>query len=155
MTNILVTAMLVVGGSAVTESISGVPTEAGCFLIPLGVVLYTMVGGLKATLISDYLHGLVVLIIIFLFAFSAYATNANLGSPSAVWDALVAASERHPVEGNRDGSYLTMQSRDGAVFFLINIVGNCGTVFLDNGWVSLTKSEADRWLTLPGTITKL
>lgn len=136
MTNILVTAMLVVGGSAVTESISGIPTEAGCFLIPLGVVLYTIFGGLKATLISDYTHGVVVLIIIFLFAFSAYATNANLGSPGAVWDALVEASERNPVDGNRNGSYLTMQSREGAVFFVINIVGNFGTVFLDNGYVT-------------------
>lgn len=85
-------------------------------------------------MISDYTHGLVVLIIILMFAFSAYATNEQLGSPGAVWDALVAAAERHPVAGNRDGSYLTMQSREGAVFFVINIVGNFGTVFLDNGY---------------------
>ena len=167
MTNILVTAMLVTGGrqvhtsichglgltrhSAVTESLTGVPTEAGCFLIPIGVVLYTVFGGLKATLISDYLHGLVVLIIIFLFAFSAYATNENLGSPGAVWDALVEAASRHPVEGNKDGSYLTMQSREGAIFFVINIVGNFGTVFLDNGYYNkaIAASPVDA---LPGYV---
>merc|ERR1711881_643723 len=151
MTNILVTAMLVTGGSAVTESLTGVPTEAGCFLIPIGVVLYTVFGGLKATLISDYTHGLVVLIIIFLFAFSAYATNAELGSPGAVWDLLVEAAARHPVEGNKDGSYLTMQSREGAIFFVINIVGNFGTVFLDNGYYNkaIAASPVDA---LPGYV---
>jgi hypothetical protein len=41
---------------------------------------------------------------------------------------LVEASKRHPVSGNAEGSYLTMQSKEGAVFFVINIVGNFGTV---------------------------
>jgi Na+/proline symporter len=31
-------------------------------------------------------------------------------------------------------SKLTMQSKEGAIFFVINIVGNFGTVFLDNGY---------------------
>ena len=44
-TNILVTLMLVVGGAAVVTSLTGMPTEAACFLLPLGVVLYTMFGG--------------------------------------------------------------------------------------------------------------
>jgi Na+/proline symporter len=43
---------------------------------------------------------------------------------------LVEASKRHPVSGNAEGSYLTMQSKEGAVFFVINIVGNFGTVSL-------------------------
>lgn len=47
MTNILVTAMLLTGGSAVVESLTGVPTAAACFLLPIGVVLYTMFGGIK------------------------------------------------------------------------------------------------------------
>ncbi|CDY72108.1 BnaC02g46970D, partial [Brassica napus] len=42
-----------------------------------------------------------------------------------------------PVDGNYRGSYVTMLSSGGAVFGLINIVGNFGTVFVDNGyWVS-------------------
>lgn len=41
MTNILVTAMLLTGGSAVASSLCGVPTAAACFLLPVGVVLYT------------------------------------------------------------------------------------------------------------------
>ena len=44
------------------------------------------------------------------------------------------AAAAHPVEGNAEGSYLTMRSKEGAIFFVINIVGNFGTVFLDNGY---------------------
>ena len=46
-TNILVTSMLLTGGSAVVSSLTGVPTAAACFLLPLGVCIYTMFGGEK------------------------------------------------------------------------------------------------------------
>lgn len=55
-TNILVTAMLLTGGSAVVSDLTGVPTAAACFLLPIGVVLYTMFGGIKATFLTDYVH---------------------------------------------------------------------------------------------------
>jgi Na+/proline symporter len=29
-------------------------TAAACFLLPVGVVLYTMFGGIKATFLTDY-----------------------------------------------------------------------------------------------------
>ncbi|GIZ42436.1 hypothetical protein CKM354_000570700 [Cercospora kikuchii] len=134
MTNILVTAMLLTGGSAVATSLCGVPTAAGCFLLPVGVVLYTMFGGIKATFLTDYIHTVVILVIILTFAFTAYATGSQLGSPGAVYDLLMEATERHPVEGNAGGSYLTMKSKEGVIFFVINIVGNFGTVFMDNGY---------------------
>lgn len=83
----------------------------------------------RATFLTDYIHTVVILVIIFIFAFTTYATSEILGSPGAVWDALQQASKRHPVDGNAGGSYLTMRSREGAIFFVINIVGNFGTVF--------------------------
>lgn len=134
MTNILVTAMLLTGGSAVVTSLTGVPTAAACFLLPVGVVLYTMFGGIKATFLTDYAHTVVILVILLTFAFTAYATSSVLGSPGKVYDLLVQAAKDHPVKGNADGSYLTMKSKEGAVFFVINIVGNFGTVFCDNGY---------------------
>ncbi|KAI9656544.1 MAG: hypothetical protein M1821_004751 [Bathelium mastoideum] len=133
-TNILVTAMLLTGGSAVVTSLTGVPTAAACFLLPIGVVLYTIFGGIKATFLTDYVHTVMILVIIFIFAFTAYATNNIVGSPGKVYDLLVQAAKDHPVAGNADGSYLTMRSKEGAVFFVINIVGNFGTVFCDNGY---------------------
>jgi len=59
-------------------------------------------------------------------AFTAYTTNKNLGSPAKVYDLLVQAAKSHPVSGNADGSYLTMRSQEGAIFFVINLVGNFG-----------------------------
>jgi SSS family transporter len=134
MTNILVTAMLLTGGAAVLNSMTGVPVVAACFLLPIGVVLYTLFGGIKATFITDYMHTVVIVVIIFIFAFSAYATNDRLGSPGRVYDLLVQAAQRNPVSGNAEGSYLTMCSKDGGIFWVINLVGNFGTVFLDNGY---------------------
>ncbi len=102
--------------------------------LPVGVVAYTLVGGLKATILTDWVHTFILLIIIIVFSLTAYASSPILGSPSAVYDLLVKAAAAHPVDGNAQGSYLTMQSREGAIFFVINIVGNFGTVFLDNGY---------------------
>ncbi|CAF3874113.1 unnamed protein product [Rotaria sordida] len=133
-TNILVTSMLLTGGSAVVHSLSGMHIAAACFLLPLGTIIYTMFGGIKATFLTDYAHTVVVLIIILYFAFATYAKSSLLGSPSIVYDLLVNASKMHPIEGNAEGSYLTMRSTDGAMFFIINIIGNFGTVFLDNGY---------------------
>jgi Na+/proline symporter len=141
-TNILVTAMLLTGGSAVISSLTGVPTAAACFLLPLGVVVYTMFGGIKATFLTDYVHTVILLVILLTFAFTTYASGDVLGSTKTVYERLNALSATHPVPGNAGGSYLTMKSKDGAIFFVINIIGNFGTVFMDNG----CKSEPWRLL---------
>lgn len=133
MTNILVTAMLLTGGSAVATSLTGMPTAAACFLLPVGVVMYTLFGGIKATFLTDYVHIFAILVIIFIFAFTAYGTSPILGYPSAVWELLQKAALEHPVAGNAQGSYLTMQSKEGILFFVINVAGKFGTVFCDNG----------------------
>ena len=125
---------MVPGGSAVVTSLTGMPTAAACFLLPFGVVLYTYVGGLKATFLTDFVHTVFILIIILVFAFTVYATSNKLGSPKIVYDRLIDAATRHPVDGNAEGSYLTMRSYEGVIFFVINIVGNFGTVFVDAGY---------------------
>ncbi|KAK4988517.1 urea active transporter [Elasticomyces elasticus] len=96
--------------------------------------LTSSAGGIKATFLTDYVHTLMILIIMFIFAFTTYATNNILGSPSKVYDLLVQAAKDHPVAGNAHGSYLTMRSQEGAIFFIINIIGNFSTIFCDNGY---------------------
>lgn len=132
--NVLVTAMLLSGGSAVVNDLTGMHIVAACLLLPLGVVIYTLFGGIKATFLTDYAHTVIMIIIIMIFAFTAFATSDKLGSPGAVWEAVTLLAEKQPREGNAGGSYLTMHSRSGGIFFVINIVGNFGTVFLDNGY---------------------
>ena len=48
-----------------------------------------------------------------------------------VWENLRELSAQFPVDGNKGGSYLTMLSKGGFVFGIINIVGNFGTVYND------------------------
>jgi hypothetical protein len=133
-TNILVTAMLLTGGAGVIEFLTGAPTAATVFLFPIGVVIYTVNGGIKATFITDYINTLVFLIIIFTFAFTTYASNSILGSPGQLWEILTNLAIERPLDGNAGGSYLTMRSQGGGEFFVINLIGNFGTVFLDNGY---------------------
>jgi Na+/pantothenate symporter len=59
MTNIIVTAMLLLGGSAVVNALTGMNIYAASFLIPLGVIVYTLAGGLKATFLASYIHSVI------------------------------------------------------------------------------------------------
>lgn len=127
--------MLLTGGSAVIKNLTGAPVAATVFLFPMGesqpppsalkewlltrvfagVVVYTLFGGIKATFITDYINALVILVIIFLFAFTVYSTNAILGSPGKVWEILTQIAIDRPVDGNAGGSYLTMKSQGGGM----------------------------------------
>ncbi|ORX50841.1 Na+/solute symporter [Hesseltinella vesiculosa] len=131
-TNIIVTAMLLLGGSAVITYLTGMNVIAACFLIPLGVMAYTLVGGLKATFLTDYTHTAVLFIIIISFFFTVYASSPLIGSPGKMYDLLVEASIKTPIPDNAQGSLVTFSSLQALMFGIINIVGNFGTVFLDN-----------------------
>jgi Na+/proline symporter len=48
-TNILVASQLLLGGSAVVTALTGMNVYAAIFLIPLGVCVYVVLGGLRAT----------------------------------------------------------------------------------------------------------
>jgi Na+/proline symporter len=49
-----------------------------------------------------------------------------------------------PVTNNKEGSYLTMWSLNGLVFGIINVIGNFGTVFVDQSyWQGAIGGEDD------------
>eukprot|EP00884_Botryococcus_braunii_P018907 jgi/Botrbrau1/56/Bobra.0022s0050.1 len=100
----------------------------------VGVIAYTVFGGLKATFISSYLHTVIIYVALCIFTFTVYATSPELGSPGVVWEKLNYVSKQRPVEGNLGGSYLTMFSTGGLIFGIINIIGNFGTVFVDQAY---------------------
>ncbi|KAI9362995.1 urea active transporter [Zopfochytrium polystomum] len=133
-TNLIVTAMLILGGSAVVTSLTGMSTYAACLFIPIGVTFYVVAGGLKATFLTDYVHTAFIYVIILLFGFTVYATSPLVGSPSKLYDLLSRAAVAHPVTNNQGGEYLTMASSGGLIFGIINIVGNFGTVFVDQAY---------------------
>ncbi|KAK4054470.1 hypothetical protein OIV83_000964 [Microbotryomycetes sp. JL201] len=133
-TNIIVSGMLLTGGSATVSDITNMSTPAACMLIPVGVVCYILLGGMRASLIADYLHTACLLCVILTFMFSVYATNDKISSPGAMWDLLKAAAIRDPVAGNAEGSRLTFRSNGGLVFGVLNIIGNFATVYLDQAY---------------------
>ena len=51
-----------------------------------------------------------------------------------MYDKLTAPSSLKPVHGNSAGAYLTMASSGALIFGIINIVGNFGTVFVDQAY---------------------
>lgn len=106
-TNIILTAQLTTVGSDTVNTRTGMNTIAACFLIPVGVVVYTLIGGLRSTFFSDYLHTTLIFAIILAFGFSAFAINEYLGSPSKVYDLLQVAATNYPITGNAAGSYTT------------------------------------------------
>ncbi|CAE6398935.1 unnamed protein product [Rhizoctonia solani] len=133
-TNIIVSSMLILGGSATVTDLTGMNTIAACFLIPIGVAIYVVAGGMRATLLCDYTHTAVLFAIILTFIFTAYSTSPKIGSPSRMHELLVEASIAKPVAGNAQGSYLTMRSKNGLIFGVINIIGNFATVFNDQAY---------------------
>ena len=134
MTNMIVTAMLLLGGAAVVNGLTGMNISIAAFLIPIGVMVYTLVGGLKATFVADYLHTIIIFITILTFVSVVYFISPTTGGIQGMFDKLTAAANLHPVDGNAAGAYLTMASMGGLIFGIINIVGNFGTVFVDQAY---------------------
>ena len=134
MTNMIVTAMLLLGGAAVVNGLTGMNISIAAFLIPIGVMIYTLVGGLKATFVADYLHTIIIFITILTFVSVVYFISPTTGGIQGMFEKLTAAANLHPVDGNAAGAYLTMASMGGLIFGIINIVGNFGTVFVDQAY---------------------
>ena len=134
MTNMIVTAMLLLGGSAVVNGLTGMDISLAAFLIPIGVMIYTLVGGLKATFVADYMHTIIIFVVILTFVAAVYVNTDITGGIEGMYDKLVVAAQLNPVEGNAAGAFLTMASAGGLMFGIINIVGNFGTVFVDQAY---------------------
>jgi len=155
LTNVIVTSMLLLGGAATVNALTGMDINIASFLIPWGVIVYTFAGGLKATFLASYLHTTIIFIVLVVCIFTVYVKTS---STDLVYDGLEAvinmSSERckaefsangksfykageyscGPVADNNSGSYLTMLSLGGIKFGIINIVGNFGTVFVDQSY---------------------
>ncbi|KAH9884263.1 hypothetical protein F4778DRAFT_787886 [Xylariomycetidae sp. FL2044] len=132
---ILITAALLLGGSAAFSVTTGANIIAMNYLIPFGVIVYTYLGGLKSTILSDYLHTIVIYVILLVFMFKVMAVTSLpvLGSPGALWDLLQsdAAMANGGALGSKDGSYLTMQSGQALLLAGVILVSGFGSVFVD------------------------
>ena len=169
--NLIVSAMLLLGGCACYKDVAGIPIAVTSFLIPALTLVYTLIGGLKATFLAGYVHTAIIMVILIFFVTTVYAYEfdcadtskpcTSLGSASLVYERLqfltalpkrfgeynvtdtngvskVYQFHQGPanLDGhqNRQGSYLTIMSGDGLAFGIINIIGNFGTVFVDQSY---------------------
>jgi len=155
LTNIIVTSMLLLGGAATVNALTGMDINLASFLIPWGVIVYTFAGGLMATFLASYIHTTIIFVVLIV---SIYTVYVKTSSTDAVYEGLQYVSSLSlaqcqqlfasggttffkagtyscgGVVDNNDGSYLTMLSLGGLKFGIINIVGNFGTVFVDQSY---------------------
>ena len=81
-----------------------------------------MIGGLKASFVADYFNTVFIFIILFIFAAAVYY---KFGVTSVYEGLKNLPSSQH---------MLTMASVPGLLFGMINIIGNFGTVFVDQAY---------------------
>ncbi|KAL9485312.1 hypothetical protein ACSS6W_004101 [Trichoderma asperelloides] len=131
--NLFNTINMILGAAAVITFLTGIHIMASTFLLPVGVVLYTLVGGIKATFLTDYIHTFVIAIL------CCYLTTKTLlhhdvGSIDGLYDLVAKAQPSHEVDGNYQGSLLTMNSQQGIFFAIILLVSNFGAVIMDTSY---------------------
>lgn len=152
MTNIIVTAMVILGGAIALNSLTGMNIFIAAFLIPITFTIYTMIGGLKASFVADYLNTIMIFVILVIFSAAVYFKFGI----TTVYDGLQNMSD--------SASMLTMASIPGLMFGMINIIGNFGTVFVDQAYwqraIASTDSAASKayiyggiaWFSIPFAI---
>jgi SSS family transporter len=175
--NIIVTSMLLLGGAATVQALTGVDYRIASFLIPWGVILYTASGGLKATFLASYIHTAIIFAVLVTMVFTVYIKVYSSDTIYTFLDQTVSYTLEEcqeiysnpetgetffekgtyacgPVPGNDSGSYLTMLSSGGLMFGIINIIGNFGTVFVDQSYwqsaIAARPSSAARGYLLGG-----
>lgn len=149
MTNIIVTSMVILGGAIALNQLTGMNIYIAAFLIPLTFTIYTMIGGLKASFIADYFNTVMIFLVLIIFA---VAVHYKFGI-TPIYEGLQALPE--------SAQMLTMASIPGLLFGMINIIGNFGTVFVDQAYwqraIASTNSAASKayiyggiaWFSIP------
>ncbi|KAG4033821.1 hypothetical protein MFRU_004g03240 [Monilinia fructicola] len=137
--NIFGCGSMILAGAQLVTGMTGMHVIAACILIPAGVVIYTAVGGLKATFLTDFVHTTVALILLIYFSL-AVLTNEHIGGVSGLYEKVQATDDYVP--GNYAGSLLTLKSKSAVLFGLVLKFGNLALVLMDTGfWQKSFASE--------------
>ncbi|KAF2768790.1 SSS family solute:Na+ symporter [Teratosphaeria nubilosa] len=131
--NLINNSAMVITASQLVTGISGMNLAAATVLIPAGVVVYTAVGGIKATFITDFLHTAVALSIMIYFTLKVL-TNEHVGGLGGLYDKLRRSENLINVDGNYRGSLLTFKSYKSAIFGVVLKVCNLALVIMDTAF---------------------
>jgi urea-proton symporter len=91
-------------------------------LLPTGVLVYTTFGGIKSTFITDWIHTVIIFVILLFTMFSVYATSDLIGSPGRMWELLNEVSLTMPSTGE-GGSYVTMHNSTALLTGVVIMMG--------------------------------
>ncbi|KAJ9264595.1 hypothetical protein DTO212C5_7098 [Paecilomyces variotii] len=147
-TNLLSVTSMILGAAGVITALTGMHIVASTFLLPLGVVVYTVSGGLKATFLTDYVHTVIVMVILCFLTVKTF-TNPAITDLSSFYDILVAADKTRNIEGNYQGSILSFKSKSSIIFGLVHSFGDFALVIMDTSFWQ-KGFAADTAATMPG-----
>ena len=91
------------------------------------MVLYTAVGGLKATFLTDFFHTAIALVLIIYFTIGVLV-HEQIGGLSGLYDKVMALEDH--IGGNYAGSLLSFKSKGAIMFGLDLKYGNLALVVM-------------------------
>ncbi|PCH01786.1 Sodium/solute symporter [Penicillium occitanis (nom. inval.)] len=128
---------MILGAAGVISARTGMNIVASTFLLPLGVIVYTVAGGLKAIFLTDYVHTLIVMVTL------AFLTIKAINNP-----AITGLSSFY------DGSIFSIKSKSSIIFGLVHSFGDFALVIMDTSFWQ-KGFAADTAATMVGTTTGL
>lgn len=131
-TNVLISSLLLLGGSQGFAATTGMHVVAASFLLPLGVMAYTALGGLKATFISDWIHTVIIYMILIVTMYTIYCSSSLIGSPSKMYNLLREVQEVFPCISGP--SYLSFHNSEMLFLTWSVMLGGMSSVFGDPGY---------------------
>lgn len=131
--NIMSCSWMILSAAAGIASLTGMHIVASCMLIPFGVILYTVAGGLRATFLTDYVHTVIALVLLIYFSL-AILLNKEIGGIHQLYDMVIEYGESTKILGNYQGSLLTFKSEEAIYFAIVHTIGNLGLVIMDTAF---------------------
>ncbi|CAH2351273.1 urea active transporter [[Candida] railenensis] len=132
--NLLSCSFMILGAAGAISVIAGnLHIAASSMLIPFGVLLYTSVGGLKSTFLTDFIHTFILLIIL-CYINTAVISSPLIGGLDGLYDKVIQHEGSRYIEGNYKGSFLTGKSEGAIIFGIIHTIGNLGLTVMDSSF---------------------
>ncbi|ODV96343.1 hypothetical protein PACTADRAFT_41131 [Pachysolen tannophilus NRRL Y-2460] len=148
-TNLLSSSSMILGAAGAISVIAGnMNIAASTMLIPVGVLMYTTFGGLRATFLTDYIHSIIALIILCYFN-TAVLTSSEIGGIDSLYDMVIENKSGRSIEGNFEGSFLTGKSKGSIYFGIIHAIGDFGLTIMDSSFWQKSFSASIR-ASVPG-----
>lgn len=133
LTSLISCSDMILGAAGAINVIGDVHIVASSLLIPFGVLVYTSFSGLRGTIITDYIHSFILLIVL-CYLNTSVLTSDKIGGLSNLYDLVVKHQTDTYIEGNYEGSFLTSKSKSSIIFGLILSIGNFGLSLSTSFW---------------------